>query len=89
MSLETWDMSTEGKHLLDAALRLSQRDRAILADRLHASVDDAELDAAWQQAWADELDRRDAELNNGEVQPLKLEDIRRIMQEARHGKVQP
>lgn len=89
MSLETWDMSAEGKYLLDAALRLPQRDREILADRLHASVDASELDSGWQQAWADELDRRDAELENGDVQPLRLDDVRRIIQEARHGKVEP
>lgn len=89
MSLETWDMSAEGKYLLDAALRLPQRDREILADRLHASVDAPELDSGWQQAWADELDRRDAELDRGVVQPLELDDIKRIMLEARHGKAAP
>lgn len=89
MSLDTWDLSTEGKYLLDAALRLPQRDREILADRLHASVDVTETEVGWQQAWAEELDRRDAELDSGEVQPLTLDDIRRTMQEARHGKVEP
>lgn len=89
MSLDAWDMSTEGKYLLDAALRLPQRDREILADRLHASVDVMETEVGWQQAWAEELDRRDAELDSGEVQPLTLDDIRRTMQEARHGKVEP
>jgi putative addiction module component (TIGR02574 family) len=85
MTIEAWDMSAEGKHLLDAALRLPQRDREILADRLHASVDSSELDPGWEKAWSDELDQRDAELDSGEVQPLTLEDVRRIMQEARHG----
>lgn len=89
MSLETWDMSAEGKYLLDAALRLPQRDREILADRLNASVDATELDPGWKQAWADELDRRDAELDSGNAQPLMLDDIRRIMREARHGKAAP
>lgn len=79
-------MSAEGKHLLDAALRLPQRDREILADRLYASVENTKLDAGWQQKWSDELDRRDAELDSGEVQPLTSEDIRRIVQETRHGK---
>ena len=86
MTIEAWDMSAEGKHLLDAALRLPQRDREILADRLHASVDNTELDPEWEQGWSDELGRRDAELDSGAVQPLTLEDVRRIMQEARHGK---
>lgn len=42
MAIEAWDMSAEGKYLLDAALRLSERDREILADRLHASVENIE-----------------------------------------------
>ena len=82
MAIEAWDMSAEGKYLLDAALRLSERDREILADRLHASVENIELD----QAWSAELDQRDAELDSGEVQPLTLDDVRRLMREARHGK---
>jgi putative addiction module component (TIGR02574 family) len=89
MSIEAWDMSAEGKHLLDAALRLPQREREILADRLNASVESTELDPDWQREWSDELDRRDAELDSGQVQPLNLEDVRRIMQEARHGKASP
>ncbi|MGH7134768.1 MAG: addiction module protein [Pirellulales bacterium] len=86
MSTEAWNMSAEGKYLLDAALRLPQRDREILADRLNASIDSPELDAGWEQAWSDELDRREAELDSGAVQPLSLDDVHRIMQEARHGK---
>lgn len=86
MAIEAWDMSAEGKYLLDAALRLSERDREILADRLHASVENIELDQAWEQAWSAELDQRDAELDSGEVQPLTLDDVRRLMREARHGK---
>lgn len=84
--IEIWDMSAEGKHLLDAALRLPERDRQILADRLHASVENIELDEEWKQAWSDELDRRDAELDGGEVRPITLDDVRRHMQDVRHRK---
>ena len=83
MATDAWDMSSEGKYLLDAALRLPQRDRQILADRLKASVESIELDPSWEQAWSDELDGRDAELDRGEVQSLSREDIRRLMREAR------
>lgn len=85
MATDAWEMSAEGKHLLDAALRLPERDREILADRLHASVEAIELDLGWKKDWSDELDRRDAELDSGLVQSLTLDDIRRLMQEARHG----
>lgn len=85
MATEAWDMSTEGKYVLDAALRLPERDRQILADRLQASVESIDLDPSWEQAWSDELDRRDAELDRGAVQPMSLEDVRRLMHEARYG----
>lgn len=85
MATEAWDMSADGKYLLDAALRLPERDREILADRLQASVESIELDPSWEQTWSDELDRRDAELDRGDVQPLSLEDVRRRVREARHG----
>lgn len=52
-------MSFTPDELTEAALRLPASLRAELAERLIASLgDDAEIDAAW----ADELDRRDAEL---------------------------
>lgn len=86
MSTEAWDMSSEGKHVLDAALRLPEREREALVDRLNASLENVECDAAWAQSWSDELDRRDAELDSGEAQPLTLQDVRRLMGEARNDK---
>ncbi len=46
------------------ALQLSAGERAILVDRLIASIDfDPEVEAAW----AVEVDRREADLNSGAV----------------------
>ena len=87
MALGSWDISAEGMHLLDAALRLPQREREILAERLHASVDTADLAPEWHQAWTEELDKRDAELDSGKVAAVSLEDVRQAMQETRHGKM--
>lgn len=89
MSIESWDISAAGQHVLDAALRLPTREREILADRLQASVDGTELGTQWEQAWSDELDRRDAELDSGQVQALDLDAVRRIIHEASHGTTGP
>lgn len=86
MAIEAWGISAEGQHLLDAALRLPEREREIVAERLHASLENIGPDAAWEQAWSDELDRRDAELDSGDARPLALEDIRQLMREARNDK---
>lgn len=85
MSIETGGMSAEWKHVLDAAMRLPEREREILADQLNASLGTFGRDAEWAEAWSDELDRRDAELDSGNVQPLTLKDVQKLMREARYG----
>jgi putative addiction module component (TIGR02574 family) len=89
MATEAWGISAEGTHLLNAALQLPQREREILAERLSASVESNELDPGWEQAWADELDRRDAELDSGKVHPMSWEEVRQVIHEARYGKTGP
>jgi putative addiction module component (TIGR02574 family) len=62
-------MSTE--QIERELLRLPASERARLAERLIASLDDnAEVDLAW----AEEVRRRDEELDSGAVQSLPLED---------------
>lgn len=85
MNIETGGMSAEWKHVLDAAMRLPEREREILADQLNASLGTFGRDAEWEAAWSDELDRRDAELDSGNVQPLTLKDVQKLMREARDG----
>ena len=52
-------------------LKLPAADRARLAERLIASLDeDAEVEAAWRA----EVRRRDAELQSGAVQGIPVED---------------
>jgi putative addiction module component (TIGR02574 family) len=52
-------------------LKLPAADRARLAERLIASLDeDAEVEAAWKA----EVRRRDAELQSGAVQGIPVED---------------
>ena len=52
-------------------MKLPAADRARLAERLIASLDeDAEVEAAWKA----EVRRRDAELQSGAVQGIPVED---------------
>jgi len=62
-------MSTE--QIERELLRLPASERARLAERLIASLDD---DAEVDLAWAEEVRRRDEELDSGAVQSLPLED---------------
>lgn len=60
-----------------AALELPLHERARLAERLLASLDE---DAAVEQAWAAEIDRRVADYRAGRLSPL---DGDAVMAEAR------
>jgi hypothetical protein len=62
-------MSTE--QIERELLRLPASDRARLAERLIASLDD---DAEVELAWIEEVRRRDRELDSGAVQALPLAD---------------
>jgi len=67
--LRSMQISTE--QMEQELLRLPASERARLAERLIASLDeDAEVD----RAWVEEVRRRDAELDSGAVQSLPLED---------------
>jgi putative addiction module component (TIGR02574 family) len=50
-----------------AALQLTPADRARLVDRLIATFDD---DPEVEEAWTDEVERRQSEIENGTVSPL-------------------
>jgi putative addiction module component (TIGR02574 family) len=62
-------MSTE--QIERELLRLPASERARLAERLIASLDE---DAEVERAWVEEVRRRDEELDSGAVQSLPLED---------------
>jgi putative addiction module component (TIGR02574 family) len=55
-----------------AALQLPRAERARLAERLIASLDE---DAEIEQAWAKEIRRRVEELRAGTVQPIPGEQV--------------
>lgn len=53
-------------------LRLPRSERARLAERLIASLDE---DTSVEQAWAEEIERHVAGLRSGEVQPIPGEQV--------------
>jgi len=58
------------------ALLLPQEDRAKLAQKLLLSLDTLSEEES-KQAWLVEADRRARELDNGNVQPISAEEVRR------------
>ncbi len=58
------------------ALLLPQEDRAKLAQKLLLSLDTLSEEES-KQAWLVEADRRARELDNGDVQPISAEEVRR------------
>jgi putative addiction module component (TIGR02574 family) len=58
------------------ALSLPQEDRAKLAQKLLLSLDSLS-EGELNQTWLIEADRRARELDNGDVQPISAEEVRR------------
>jgi putative addiction module component (TIGR02574 family) len=71
-------MSTDVQKLLSTALRLPDKDRAELAASLIESLDQP-FDPDAQAAWAEEIERRISDLDNGSVRAVPWEDARRII----------
>jgi len=63
-----------------AALQLTEKDRAELAKRLIHSLD-KQLDVETKQPWIDEVKRRKAELSSGKVTPLSGIEVHKAARE--------
>lgn len=61
-------MTERSRSLLGAVLELDEHERAWLAREVVASLDGAEPPAEVEAAWADEVRRRVAEVERGEVE---------------------
>ena len=59
-------MTSSATNLLEQVLSLPERDRAEIAARLLESLDETDQDGV-DEAWAQEIDRRYAALDNGEA----------------------
>ncbi len=70
-------MSTEEKLLLAAVLRLPAAARATLAGDIIDSLDDDEPAEDVEAAWADEIQKRLAEVDAGKVKSIPWSEARR------------
>ena len=69
-------MSRSAEALMKEAMALPDTERALLIDGLLATLDQ-EKDADADQAWAMEIERRGAELEQGIVEPVVWEEVRK------------
>ena len=75
-------MTANTDHLTAAALALPEDDRLELADRLMESLD-GPPDADYDQAWADEIARRLADVRSGTAVTVPWEEVRkRLLEDA-------
>lgn len=76
-------MSQPAEKVREAALELTEKERAELAYVLLQSLDgDLERDEGYVEAWDEELARRSAEVASGEVELVSWEDVKRDAREA-------
>ena len=64
-------MQTQFEILEEEALKLTPGERAALAQRLLANLDE---DTEIEEAWAVEVERRIAEVESGAVQPVPIDE---------------
>ena len=72
-------MSTSADSILGTALTLPSDERARIAAKLIASLDEGE-DANVEAAWATEIERRIAEIESGEAETVSWEEARARIQ---------
>ncbi len=66
--------------LLDAALALPEAERAELAELIEATI--LSPPSSLRPAWAEELRRRAAEIDSGQVRPVPWDEVRRQVSDA-------
>jgi putative addiction module component (TIGR02574 family) len=77
-------MNTQSQQILRSALALPESDRAEIAASLIHSLD-TETDEDVDAAWAVEIQRRIASIDNGEVKLVPWDDVMQEMTERGHG----
>jgi putative addiction module component (TIGR02574 family) len=68
-------MTTEAKELVKKALKLPNKQRAMIASRLFKSVEQDEIEKAWGQ----EIAKRIREYESGKVKSIPWEQVRKEM----------
>ena len=64
------------EEIIEKALELPDKDRAMIAERLIGSLDDVTLDASIELAWQNEIGQRMEQVDNGEVTCEPWEAVR-------------
>lgn len=77
-------MSTQSEQILHSALSLPESERAEIAVALIHSLD-TQVDDAVDEAWAMEIERRIATLDQGEVALIPFDDVLAEMRRRAHG----
>jgi len=76
-------MATASTKVLSEALKLSVQERVRVAEKLLESADaegyEDESEVAIHAAWADEIKQRSADLRDGSVRGLSIEEARRVV----------
>ena len=67
--------------LREQLLKLPAEERQELADELYESLDDTEVDPAWERAWSDELDRRLQEVAAGTAELVDADEVHAALRE--------
>ncbi|HJT33831.1 MAG TPA: addiction module protein [Pirellulales bacterium] len=83
MATDVSGLSSDAQQVFEAALRLPDAQRAKLADCLWESIAPT-ADPEWEKAWAAEIARRIAEIENGTARFVNWEDLRRELRETIH-----
>ncbi len=71
--------------LIERAMSLPSEDRVALGEQLLASVPEVpeDRDPDWEEAWATELNRRQALIDSGQARWLTLEELTKEIHERR------
>lgn len=78
-------MTQAAKKVLDEALRLPEAERMRVVEGLLAELD-GEADADADAAWAAEIERRGAQIERGEVQPVPWAKVKKAASIRSRGK---
>jgi putative addiction module component (TIGR02574 family) len=68
-------MTKPAKEILNAAIKLPEKERLQIVEELLASLDPVADDAV-DAAWVEEVEKRSREIKEGTVRPLPWEDVR-------------
>ncbi|MHB8873261.1 MAG: addiction module protein [Myxococcaceae bacterium] len=72
-------MAPERESLLSEVLRLPSKDRAAIAAALLRSLDEEDEQRSVEEAWAEEIRRRLAELDAGTAETVSVAEARRLI----------